>query len=118
MKGFKITKNQSMMPLLQWVVVPFCLIFVLIPYLQVEFVTNFHPAEKELFVLNCLDQRVAELRYVKIISLNKQMGSASIFCGFKPREQNVLLYLEKQQEKWVVTYKEPANSAKTWPIYL
>jgi len=110
-------KTQSLAPLLQWVVLPFIIGFLAIPYFQVEFTTNWNSqlvAELSQF---CVQQHPV-LKYTKILKYDTQNKTVQLYCSFKPRTENVILELAKQRDKWEIVSTQSANSLFTWPVYL
>jgi len=117
MSGTHPDGMQSFAPLLQWVLIPVALVFIFMPYAQVELLTRFQSQMLPGFVSLCQQQRSSEFRYVRIFDLNQVNRTGQIMCAFRPRSDSMVLDIEQVDGKWRSVYGQSQDDGFIWPWY-
>lgn len=99
-----------------------CVFFLVIffGYLQSEILTFLYQKQFEYQSREFCQKKSENLKYTKIISLEKSKKKAVSLCIFQNREENLKVIFTHSSEIWSISHFEKLNqkNAFYWPIYL
>jgi hypothetical protein len=99
-----------------------CVLFLIIffSYIQAEILSFLYKKEFETETINFCQKKSPELKYIKILQIEKSKKKATTTCIFENKDENLKVFFGYSSGRWSINHSQKLNEKKSfyWPIYL